>query len=36
MRVYVPFGAGWCLYLLLRLDEHPASLYFVANNLFRS
>ena len=36
MRVYVPFGAEWYPYLMRRLAERPANLYFVAKNLFRS
>jgi len=36
MRVYVPFGTEWYPYLMRRLAERPANLYFVAKNLFRS
>jgi proline dehydrogenase len=36
MRVYVPFGTEWFPYLMRRLAERPANLYFVAKNLFRS
>ena len=35
MRVYVPFGTEWYPYLMRRLAERPANLYFVAKNLFR-
>lgn len=36
MRVYVPFGTEWYPYLMRRLAERPANLWFVARNLFRS
>jgi proline dehydrogenase len=35
MRVYVPFGTEWYPYLMRRLAERPANLYFVVKNLFR-
>jgi proline dehydrogenase len=35
VRVYVPFGGAWYPYLLRRLAERPANLYFVLRNLFR-
>jgi len=35
MRVYVPFGTEWYPYLMRRLAERPANLFFVAKNLFR-
>jgi proline dehydrogenase len=35
MRVYVPFGTEWYPYLMRRLAERPANLFFVARNLFR-
>ncbi|HZT43509.1 MAG TPA: proline dehydrogenase family protein [Chthonomonadaceae bacterium] len=36
MRVYTPFGSHWYPYLMRRLAERPANLWFVAKNLFRS
>jgi proline dehydrogenase len=35
MRVYVPFGTEWYPYLMRRLAERPANMFFVARNLFR-
>jgi proline dehydrogenase len=35
MRVYVPFGSEWYPYLMRRLAERPANLFFVARNLLR-
>jgi proline dehydrogenase len=35
VRVYVPFGGAWYPYLMRRLAERPANLYFVLRNLFR-
>jgi proline dehydrogenase len=35
MRVYVPFGTEWYPYLMRRLAERPANLWFVATNLLR-
>lgn len=35
MRVYVPFGTEWYPYLMRRLAERPANVFFVAKNLFR-
>lgn len=35
VRVYVPFGTEWYPYLMRRLAERPANLFFVARNLFR-
>lgn len=35
MRVYVPFGTEWYPYLMRRLAERPANVWFVASNLFR-
>ena len=35
VRVYVPFGVAWYPYLMRRLAERPANLYFVVRNLFR-
>ncbi len=36
MRVYVPFGTEWYPYLMRRLAERPANVWFVAKNLLRS
>ncbi|MBO0912237.1 MAG: proline dehydrogenase family protein, partial [Acidobacteria bacterium] len=36
MRVYVPFGTEWYPYLMRRLAERPANLFFVARNLLRT
>jgi proline dehydrogenase len=35
MRVYIPFGTEWYPYLMRRLAERPANLFFIARNLFR-
>ncbi len=35
MRVYVPFGAHWYPYMMRRLAERPANLWFVAKNLLK-
>jgi len=35
MRVYIPFGTEWYPYLMRRLGERPANMFFVAKNLFR-
>jgi proline dehydrogenase len=35
MRVYVPFGSQWYSYLMRRLAERPANLWFVLRNLLR-
>ncbi len=35
MRVYVPFGTQWYGYMMRRLAERPANLWFVVKNLFR-
>jgi proline dehydrogenase len=35
MRVYVPFGTEWYPYLMRRLAERPANVWFVARNLLR-
>jgi proline dehydrogenase len=35
MRVYVPFGTHWYPYLMRRLAERPANLWFFASNLLR-
>lgn len=36
MRVYVPFGTHWYPYLMRRLAERPANLWFVLKNVLRS
>ena len=36
MRVYIPFGTEWYPYLMRRLAERPANLFFLARNLLRS
>ena len=35
MRVYVPFGEQWYPYVVRRLAERPANLWFFASNFFR-
>ena len=35
MRVYVPFGTHWYPYMMRRLAERPANLWFVLKNLLR-
>ncbi len=35
MRVYIPFGTEWYPYLMRRLAERPANVFFVARNLLR-
>jgi len=35
MRVYIPFGTAWYPYLMRRLAERPANLFFVLKNLLR-
>jgi proline dehydrogenase len=35
MRVYVPFGSEWYPYLMRRLAERPANLWFIVRNLLR-
>lgn len=35
MRVYVPFGTQWYPYMMRRLAERPANLWFVVRNLLR-
>lgn len=35
MRVYIPFGTEWYPYLMRRLAERPANMFFIAKNLFR-
>jgi proline dehydrogenase len=36
MRVYTPFGTYWYPYLMRRLAERPANLWFVLKNMLRS
>ncbi len=35
MRVYIPFGTEWYPYLMRRLAERPANLFFIAKNILR-
>jgi proline dehydrogenase len=35
VRVYVPFGAAWYPYLMRRMAERPANLFFIVNAVFR-
>ncbi len=35
VRVYVPYGSEWYPYLMRRMAERPANLFFVLANLFR-
>jgi proline dehydrogenase len=35
MRVYVPFGTQWYAYMMRRMAERPANLWFVLKNLLR-
>lgn len=35
VRVYVPFGTHWYPYLMRRLAEWPANIWFLISNLFR-
>ncbi len=34
-RVYIPFGVAWYPYLMRRLAERPANVFFIAKNLLR-
>lgn len=36
MRVYTPFGAHWYPYMMRRLAERPANLWFAVKNMFRA
>jgi proline dehydrogenase len=36
MRVYVPFGTHWYPYLMRRLAERPANVWFVVKNVLKS
>ena len=35
MRVYIPFGTHWYPYMMRRLAERPANVWFVLKNMFR-
>ncbi len=35
MRVYVPYGTEWYPYVMRRMAERPANLWFVVSNFFR-
>ncbi|HUJ13201.1 MAG TPA: proline dehydrogenase family protein [Thermoanaerobaculia bacterium] len=35
MRVYLPFGTEWYPYLMRRLAERPANVFFIAKNVLR-
>lgn len=35
VRIYVPYGTAWYPYLVRRLAERPANLWFFVSNLFR-
>ena len=35
VRVYVPYGTQWYPYLMRRLAERPANVWFLASNFFR-
>jgi proline dehydrogenase len=35
MRVYIPFGTQWYPYMMRRLAERPANLWFVLRNMLR-
>lgn len=35
LRLYVPFGKAWYPYLMRRLAERPANVFFIARNLLR-
>jgi proline dehydrogenase len=35
VRTYVPYGSQWYPYLMRRLAERPANLWFFVSNLFR-
>jgi proline dehydrogenase len=35
MRVYVPFGTQWYPYLMRRLAERPANVFFITGNVMR-
>ena len=35
LRLYVPFGKAWYPYLMRRLAERPANVFFIARHFFR-
>lgn len=35
LRVYVPFGEAWYPYLMRRMAERPANMFFIVNNVLR-
>jgi proline dehydrogenase len=35
VRIYVPYGTAWYPYLVRRLAERPANLWFFVSNLFK-
>ena len=35
IRVYVPFGEAWYPYLMRRMAERPANLFFIAGNIMK-
>jgi len=35
VRVYVPYGTHWYSYLMRRLAEHPANVWFFVSNFFK-
>lgn len=35
VRVYIPFGDSWYPYLMRRMAERPANLFFIANNVLK-
>ncbi|MBI3361982.1 MAG: proline dehydrogenase family protein [Chloroflexi bacterium] len=35
VRVYVPYGSEWYPYVMRRLAERPANLWFILSNIFR-
>jgi len=36
VRVYVPYGTEWYPYLMRRLAERPANLWFFLSHIFRN
>jgi proline dehydrogenase len=35
VRIYIPFGSSWYAYLMRRMAERPANMFFVAGNVVR-
>jgi proline dehydrogenase len=35
LRIYIPFGNAWYPYLMRRLAERPANVFFIANNVMK-